>query len=220
MSSASLAVPRHAHPDSARIAALSFAIAINLVALLAVLRPMAPQWVEQVQRLTQTEVHFIPPPPKAVEPPPIELKPIVQPKAMAQPHTQPLPISPPALTTETSDNPLPANPPSLAPAGHDAPSATVAGPVEVTLAYRAIPLKYPAQALRGHMQGTVLLKVLVDEQGVPQEATVEQSSGYALLDRSAREQVLQGWKFQPAMVNGQAVRAWARVPVSFNLNQL
>jgi protein TonB len=219
MSSASLAVPRHAHPDSARIAALSFAIAINLVALLALLRPMAPQWAEQVQRLTETQIHFIPPPPKAIEPPPIELKPIVQPKAIPQPHTQPLPISPPVITSEDDANALPATP-SLAPAGHDVPSTTVSGPVEATLAYRAIPLKYPPQALRGHMQGTVVLKVLVDEQGVPQEAAVEQSSGYSLLDRSAREQVLQGWKFQPAMVNGQPVRAWARVPVSFNLNQL
>jgi periplasmic protein TonB len=220
MSSASLAVPRHAHPDSARIAALSFAMAINLVALLALVRPMAPQWAEQVQRLTETQIHFITPPPKAIEPPPIELKPIVQPKAIPQPHTQPLPISPPALTSENDANALPASPPSLAPAGHDVPSSPVAGPVEATLAYRAIPLKYPPQALRGHMQGTVVLKVLVDEQGVPQEATVEQSSGYTLLDRSAREQVLQGWKFQPAMVNGQPARAWARVPVSFNLNQL
>lgn len=220
MSSASLAVPRHVHPDSVRIAALSFAIAINLIALVALLRPMAPHWVEQVQHLTATQIHFITPPPKAIEPPPIELRPIVQPKAIPQPHTQPLPISPPLISSEDSTNAMPASPPSLAPAGHDSPSEPVVGPVEATLAYRAIPLKYPSQALRGHMQGTVVLKVLVDEQGVPQEAMVEQSSGYALLDRSAREQVLQGWKFQPAMVNGQAVRAWARVPVSFNLNQL
>jgi protein TonB len=70
------------------------------------------------------------------------------------------------------------------------------------------------------MQGTVILKVLVDEHGAPQEVTIEQSSGFSLLDRSAREQVLQGWKFEPAMVGGHAVRAWARVPVTFDLNQL
>ena len=44
-----------------------------------------------------------------------------------------------------------------------------------------------------------------------------EGSGYALLDRSARDQVLAGWRFQPAMVAGQAVRAWARVPVNFDL---
>jgi len=49
---------------------------------------------------------------------------------------------------------------------------------------------------------------------------VERSSGYALLDRSARAQVLAGWRFQPASVGNHAVRAWARVPVSFDLRTL
>jgi protein TonB len=70
------------------------------------------------------------------------------------------------------------------------------------------------------MHGTVLLRVLVDEAGRPVQVVVEQSSGFRLLDRSAREQVLAGWRFQPASVDGRAVRAWARVPVSFELRQL
>ncbi len=32
-----------------------------------------------------------------------------------------------------------------------------------------------------------------------------------------REQVLAGWRFQPAIVNGHATRAWASVPVTFTL---
>jgi protein TonB len=67
------------------------------------------------------------------------------------------------------------------------------------------------------MHGTVMLRVLVDETGRPVDVQVEHGSGYALLDRSAREQVLTGWRFQPAVVNGRAVPAWARVPVSFAL---
>jgi protein TonB len=103
------------------------------------------------------------------------------------------------------------------------PSATPADtamPVEATLAYRSAPLRFPAQALRQHLQGTVLLRVLVDENGAPVQVEVEHGSGYAVLDRSAREQVLAHWRFQPAMVNGHAVRAWARVPVSFVLHDL
>ncbi len=69
------------------------------------------------------------------------------------------------------------------------------------------------------MQGTVLLRVLVDETGKPVQVSVEHGSGHLLLDRSAAEQVLAGWRFQPAMVNGQAVRAWARVPVTFDLRE-
>ena len=66
----------------------------------------------------------------------------------------------------------------------------------------------------------MILRVLVDENGVPQDVVVEQSSGYTLLDRSARDQVLKGWRFEPATAGGHAVRAWARVPVTFNLNEL
>jgi protein TonB len=60
--------------------------------------------------------------------------------------------------------------------------------------------------------------VLVDESGTPIDVVIEQSSGHTLLDRSAREQVLAGWRFQPAIVDGKAVQAWARVPVSFDLH--
>lgn len=67
------------------------------------------------------------------------------------------------------------------------------------------------------MHGTVLLRVLVDETGKPLQVIVERGNGQALLDHSAQQQVLAGWRFQPAIVNGQAVRTWARVPVNFDL---
>jgi periplasmic protein TonB len=219
MSSASLAVPRRAHPDSVRIAALSAAIALNLAALLVVMRPVAPQLALQVQRLATTPITWITPEKDIPPPPPIDIKKPPQPKS--QPHTQAVPqppVAPPVVnTTDEGSVPAPPVAPTLAPPS-DTPST--GEPVEATLAYRATPLTYPAQALHQRLQGQVVLKVLVDEAGVPQEVTVEKSSGSSLLDRSAREQVLKGWKFEPAMVNGHATRAWARVPVTFNLNEL
>jgi protein TonB len=111
--------------------------------------------------------------------------------------------------------------PSIAPPTVGTTPAAVSGePVEASLAYRSAPLVVPPQAIRQHMHGTVLLRVLVDEEGKPVEVVVEQSSGFRLLDRSAREQVLAGWRFQPASVDGHAVRAWARVLVSFELRKL
>lgn len=219
MSSASLAVPRHARPDQVRIAAMSVAIALNLAALLALMRPMAPQLAVQAQRIITTPISWITPKKEVPPPPPIDLKKLVEPKPIphAQPVTQPLPVAPPVVnTSDDGSAPAVVTPPTIAPPAIDVTSA----PVEATLAYRATPLKYPAQALHSRLQGQVILKVLVDENGMPQEVAVEQSSGYTLLDRSAREQVLKGWKFEPAMVNGRAVRAWARVPVTFNLNEL
>jgi protein TonB len=92
--------------------------------------------------------------------------------------------------------------------------------VETSLAYRTAPLAYPRDGITRHLEGTVLLRVLVDETGKPIEVDIEKSSGQLLLDRSAHDQVLKKWLFQPAVVQGQHVKAWARVPVTFNLNQL
>ena len=216
MSSASLAVAARPHPEAARVVALSAAIALNLAALLILTRPLAPQVLALVHKLASVpQVVFIESPPKVPQPPPIELKPLPHPPA-APVLVQPRPsVAPPVLTTSvegTQAMPTVA-PPSAAP-------ADTAAPVEATLAYRSAPLRFPAQALRQHLQGTVLLRVLVDENGAPVQVEVEHGSGYAVLDRSAREQVLAHWRFQPAMVNGHAVRAWARVPVSFVLHDL
>lgn len=43
------------------------------------------------------------------------------------------------------------------------------------------------------------------------DVVIEQSSGY--------DQVLGGWRFQAAMVVGEAVNAWARGPLSLDLRQ-
>src|SRR5690242_2263365 len=59
MSSASLAVAARPHPEAARVAALSAAIALNLAALLILTRPLAPQAVALVHKLvTVPQVTF------------------------------------------------------------------------------------------------------------------------------------------------------------------
>ena len=216
MSSASLAVAVRPHPEAARVVALSAAIALNLAALLILTRPLAPQALALMHKLAAVpQVVFLDPPPKVPPPPAIELKPLPHPPA-APVHVQPRPDAVPPVVTPSVEGtqPMPTvAPPSVTP-------ADTAMPVEATLAYRSAPLQFPVQALRQHLQGTVLLRVLVDENGAPVQVEVEHGSGYAVLDRSAREQVLAHWRFQPAMVNGHAVRAWARVPVSFVLHDL
>ena len=74
-----------------------------------------------------------------------------------------------------------------------------------------------AAGVSARMQGTVTLRVLVDETGKPIDVVVENTSGHELLDKAARDQVLARWRFQPATANGHAVKAWARVPVTFDL---
>jgi protein TonB len=219
MVSASVAVARRPHPDSVRISALSVAIALNLAALLLLLRPMAPQIAEALAPKAPTLVHWIEAQPLPPEPPPLVLPKVqpVTPKITAAPKVIEQP--PPVVAAPTTDE-------GTAPAIENvtpvplAPPAINTAPVEASLAYRTAPLTYPRDAIVRHLEGTVLLRVLVDENGKPIQVEIEKSSGQPVLDRSARSQVLDKWLFQPAVVQGQHVKAWARVPVTFNLNQM
>ena len=82
----------------------------------------------------------------------------------------------------------------------------------------APPPQYTAAMMRGNLQGTVLLRVLVDVDGTPLNVSIERSSGHRELDQAARRQVLAKWRFKPARQDGQAVQAIGMVPVNFTLN--
>ena len=215
MSSASLAVAQHAHPDGTRIAAISAAIALNLAVILIASRPITPAQLALIHQLAPVPlIRLIDPPAAPPAPPPIKLKPLPHP-VLPKTRRQPTPVSTP---TPTIEGRLAATPSATVLPVAAAPVPTAMAPtVEASLAYLSAPLHFPVQALRQGMHGTVLLRVLVDETGKPVDVTVVRSSGHALLDRSAREQVLAGWRFQPATMHGRAVRAWAQVPVAFDL---
>lgn len=221
MSSASLAVAHRPHPDAVRIAAISAAIAFNLALVLVISRPIGEAlFAPQAKSSPVTPVRWIDPPKEVPPPAPIVLKPIVHAPVAPVVHTQPRPSNPPVVPTDQGNVAVPpVTVPTLPPTAVQSAPAVDAAPVEASLAYRSAPLKFPPQALRQRMQGSVLLRVLVDETGKPVDVVIEKSSGYMLLDRSAREQVLASWLFQPALVDGHAVRAWARVPVTFDLRQ-
>ncbi len=217
MSSISLPLARPTHPEPARIAALSAAMALNLAVLLIATRPLPISLPTLPTHAQPARVRLIPPPPQPLAPPPVELQPL--PHALPTPHVTPHPVtvSAPPLPVADGQAPVPVAEAPPAPAQDRGEPAPAAAPVEASLAYVANPVAYPISALRQHLQGTVLLRVLVDETGRPLQVTVVRGSGHAELDRSAREQVLAHWRFQPAIVNGHAVRAWASVPVSFTL---
>lgn len=78
------------------------------------------------------------------------------------------------------------------------------------------PPNYPRMAQRRRYEGTVLLDVLVDKTGRATQVKVAQSSGYAVLDRSARADVSH-WRFKPARKGTQTVEMWVQVPVRYEL---
>ena len=76
---------------------------------------------------------------------------------------------------------------------------------------------YPREALLNGIQGTVVLKVLVDVDGKPLSVEIERSSGNRRLDDAARRQVLRKWMFRPAVRDGRAIQVYGMVPVNFSL---
>jgi len=75
---------------------------------------------------------------------------------------------------------------------------------------------YPRIARFKGWEGTVVLRINLDDQGAPVVISVISSSGYPVLDEAASATAKQ-WRFEPARQNGQAVAATLRVPVEFTL---
>jgi protein TonB len=76
--------------------------------------------------------------------------------------------------------------------------------------------QYPALSRRLGEEGRVVLRVLVDERGLPARVELRSSSGHERLDAVALNTVRR-WKFAPARRGDQAVSAWVLVPISFSL---
>jgi TonB family protein len=73
--------------------------------------------------------------------------------------------------------------------------------------------EYSEEARAAGLEGTVVLSVVIDEEGVPQNVEVKKELGLGL-DEKAIEAVQQ-WRFEPAMRDGKPVRVAAQVEVNF-----
>lgn len=79
--------------------------------------------------------------------------------------------------------------------------------------------KYPETARQEGWEGTVLLRVLVDREGISKSIEVSRSSGFETLDRAAMETV-KSWRFHPAHYGERRVESWVRIPIVFSLADL
>ncbi len=77
---------------------------------------------------------------------------------------------------------------------------------------------YPPISRRLGEEGSVRLKVLVNERGRPQDVQIAQSSGFERLDRAAMEAVRR-WTFAAATNGSMPISAWTQVNVTFKLTQ-
>jgi len=78
------------------------------------------------------------------------------------------------------------------------------------------PPVYPLLARRRNYEGTVLLDVLVRQDGTVGSIRLTRSSGHRSLDQSAMRGV-RTWTFHPGKRGGEAVEMWIKVPIRFRL---
>lgn len=93
-------------------------------------------------------------------------------------------------------------------------STPAEGQMEKAAVTQRTPVTYPKQAKEDKVQGEVVAKVTIDENG--SVADVDIVSGHELL-REATLESLKQWKFVPARLNGKPVRSQASVEVHFVL---
>jgi periplasmic protein TonB len=173
-----------------------------------------------------------PPTPPA---PPASTPPMPQPKQEAKPKTQAKP-EPKAKTPEPSSTPPPDKSQAKAAEATKAaesqmPNAAVAPassqgtagtPIQTDIGKLVVVYQpdadpyYPSFSKRAGEQGEVVVRLIIDETGVVEEAVLLRSSGFARLDRAA-EQIGRRYRFKPYTVNGNPARISTNLLIKFNL---
>lgn len=203
-----------------RISAWSGSFSLHAgLALLLLIPPVAMQLRKAVE--SESIIVTLPSSPLPVvrEPdlpvPPIRIKKVAPAPPRPQititaPIADPLPPQPAARTDSIA-------PPSDVPAPPTQGGGAAADAAPSALAYGTqTRIPYPKTALHNRVEGTVVLRVLVGEDGGVKDIQIDRSSGSRDLDRAAREAVMM-WKFKPGMRGGVPYSGWARVPINFTL---
>jgi protein TonB len=172
----------------------------------------------------------LPQPQETVDPQPPQPDDIIVPVV---PPVSPLPVPPPeqpVVNTPAPPVPEPPKPhhiPTIAKGdgsspkpGKDAVTFSSAGGAQTEARpdyLRNPPPVYPEPSRLAKQEGTVVLEVIVDSQGLPDGVSVQTSSGFSLLDQSAVNAV-QTWRFRPASLGGMKIKSHVLVPVLFQLH--
>ena len=79
---------------------------------------------------------------------------------------------------------------------------------------RALQNLYPTQLRNAGVEGTVVVRVFVDETGAVAAKQVTESSGYELMDEAALE-AADRMRFSPAMNRDKRTSVWLELPITF-----
>jgi protein TonB len=106
------------------------------------------------------------------------------------------------------------NPPQAPPAPAPQPPQRLHQGIQAPRKVVDVAPRYPSLARESHVEGVVILDVIIDETGNVTSTRVLRS--VALLDQAAIDAVRQ-WKFTPARLNGEVIPIVMTVTVSFRL---
>jgi len=154
------------------------------------------------------------PPPKPVarvaepkrKPDPVKKKPVAKPVPTAKPVVPPQPVTVAAARIPAVD---------AGPAAVDLP---LTQPRADAAYLRNPPPKYPRIMLRRGIEGTVLVRAQVLDDGRCHHVKLKESSGHQLLDEAALSAV-KSWHFVPAQKGDMKIVAWVDIPVEFRITR-
>jgi protein TonB len=194
--------------------------ALQVPAVRSTLAEAAPMFVDLIAPPTPTPPPPAPPPPKTV-PKPIQKKPPPAPLIAAAPSPAPAafvaPLPPPEPIAAPPEPVAIATPPAVpAPAPPPPPPALIPASA---LQYLIEPApEYPRLSQRSGEAGRVIVRVFIDEAGLPRQVLLGTSSGFTRLDGAALSAV-QKARFRPPTLNGRPISGWALVPIDFGLEK-
>ena len=77
-------------------------------------------------------------------------------------------------------------------------------------------IEYPQDALKQSIEGKVIARILVNENGIVEDYSREDFKGQEIFFESV-EKVLWSLQFEPAIENDIPVKSWVEIPFSFRL---
>ena len=173
-------------------------------------------------------VSFVAPPPPPKAPPPAmpKLVPLVQLPPPVLPSV-PVPvvhIAPQPNVVTVTQTSVPAEPRPVQVASVSVPAAPTPAvsstPKTITTGIEFIQppqLIYPKMSLKMGEAGVVLLRILVNEKGIPSTVQVHKTSGFARIDEAGRQAALRA-HFKPFTEDGRPIPAYVLVPLNFQLS--
>jgi protein TonB len=167
--------------------------------------------IKMPEFIQPAQVVFIPEQEKVIEEPELQVKPDIEQTQVE--NLEPTVIPPEAVIVPPADTPMPPSENAIAATEAVAPPGPPAQ--ELKTKSRVEPT-YPPASRRAGEEGTVKLRILVDERGAPREVQVAQGSGFARLDQAAMDAVRK-WRFAAATNGSTAITAWTHVSITFKL---